>query len=636
MSGRWFLLAAGLLLAACTVEPAQPEPDGKMTLVAGIDGTKVTFDNYKLAWESTDKMFVIEDNKGTSAVFSYKEDVSGGKARFEGNNLASEGPYRAVWPTEAVSYANSDEFVVYFYREQTIPARGVSKYHMFLYGEGGGELHFRPAVGLLKFTVKRSDVKRIRFSTVKAHFIAIDSETTNGASVDLDGNLVLHYSRTDYMSILPEEGDFVAGEPYYIAFPPGVYDGGLVINLVNEADQEAIKFSYNDLTVQAGKVTNLGELDAEFAKDGLPQYIECDSPIGNYSYSSENYPYGLSIDDVFDLGSLVSVYPSKADQTVAYVSMDERLKVTADGVVSATEPVLAGVKVYAVANPDCYRFVYFDFGGLKQNGIYFRIDAERNFAYVTNSSFSTDPVDDSYSGTVTVPASVSYGGKDYPVKTVLENAFSRCSNLVKVVLPEGLDCILPYAFNDCPLLEEVNIPSTLKDMMDVSSNSFANNCPKLSFTSASTIFPVDEYGNLYDEDYKKELVWLCEKTTGVNAIKEGITQIGSGDGPLHESMATAIKFPASLRYEIWVNAFRGDFPNIKEIIVDFPTYEEFERVFKHFRKDSSHEYVAGIFSRLRNHNSDSPSAVKLSVPAAYVSEYSSAVADYGFAAVVTH
>ena len=101
-------------------------------------------------------------------------------------------------------------------------------------------------------------------------------------------------------------------------------------------------------------------------------------------------------------------------------------------------------------------------------------------------------------------------------------------------------------------------------------------------------------------------------------------------------MATAIKFPASLRYEIWVNAFRGDFPNIKEIIVDFPTYEEFERVFKHFRKDSSHEYVAGIFSRLRNHRSETPSAIKLSVPSAYASEYATAVADYGFSSVVTH
>ena len=636
MSGRWFLLAVGLLLAACTAEPVQPESGGKMSLVAGIDGTKVSFDNKKLAWESTDKIFVVEDNYWSSGVFSFKEELSGGKAKFEGNSLSTDGPYRAVWPTEAVSYASSDCFVVYFYREQTIPARGVSKYHMFLYGTGDSELHFSPAVGLLKFTVKRSDVKRIRFSTVKSHYIAVNSETNNGAIIDMDGNLALRYGRIDYISVLPEEGDFVAGEPYYLVLPPGVYDGGVVITLVNESDQEAIKFSYNDLTVKAGTVTNLGELDAEFAKDGLPQYIQCDSPIGNYSYQSYDYPYGLTIDESFDLGSLVSVYPYKADQTVAYVSMDDRLKVTPDGVVSATEPVRAGVKVYAVANPECYRFVYFDFGGLKKDGIYFKIDAERDFAYVTNSTYSTVSAENTYSGTVTVPEYVSYGGKDYLVKIVLENAFSHCSNLVKVVLPEGLRSILPYAFNDCPLLEEVIIPSTLDDMLNVSSNSFANNCPKLSFTSYSPYFPVDEYGNLYDEDYKKELVWLCEKTTGVNAIKEGTTQIGSGDGTLHESMASAIKFPASIRYEIWVNAFRGNFPNLETIIVDFTTYEAFEKVFKHFRKDSDHSNVAGMFSKLRNRKSESPSAVKLSVPSAYASEYATAVADYGFSEVVLH
>ena len=635
MSGRWILLAAGVLLAACTAEPVRPEQSGKTVIVAGIDGTKVAFDNYKLSWEPTDQLFLSAVGYAQSYLFSYARELGDGKAAFEGDEIALPAPYYAAWPHDCVSYCGGDGFSVYFFREQTVPAGGVSRDHMFLFAKGEDELHFRPAVGLLKFTVKDTDIKYVEIGTVSGAPLAVNSRTNNGAWIEADtGELRIWYGKSDFVVVIPQEGHFVPGEPYYVAVPPGNYAKGISVTLYNEADQQAYKHSYNTLPVEAGKVTNLGEISAEFDVEGLPNYVECGAPINN-RYDSDYNPYGLEVGSTFDLGSCVYVSPSKADQSVGYISLDNRIKVTPEGVVSAVEPAIGAVKIYSLVKPSCYRIVYFSFCGFKYNDMYFCIDPDEGTASITNSTYSTTAAADTYSGTVVVPASVYCNGIEYQVTSVMSCAFWNCKNLVKVVLPEGLEYIHTYSFNGCTSLEELNLPSTVKDLPDVSSNSFVGDCPKLSITSKAEGFPVDEYGNLYDERYKKELIWLCEKTTGINAIKDGTTGIGGGDGPLYNSFATVIKFPASLKYDIWVNAFRGDFPNIEEIWVEFDTYEKFETVFKHYRKDSG-EWVAGQFSRLKNRNSETPVAVKLSVPAAYVSEYSSAVADYGFSHVVTH
>lgn len=635
MSGRWILLAAGVLLAACTAEPAQPERSGKTVIVAGIEGTKVAFDNYKLSWEPTDKIFLSAEGRGQSYVFSYARELEDGKAAFEGDEIMIPPPYYAAWPHDCVSYSGGDGFAVYFFREQIVPAGGVSHDHMFLFARGENELHFRPSVGLLKFTVKDPDITDIEIETVSGAPLAINSRTNNGAWIEADtGELRIWYGRSPFVVAVPQEGHFVPGEPYYVAVPPGNYAKGISVTLVNEAGQQAFKHSYNTLPVEAGKVTNLGEISAEFDAEGLPYSVDCGAPINNNYYSDYN-PYGLTLDATFDLGSCVSVSPSKADQSVGFISMDNRIKVTPEGIVSAVEPAIGAVKVYSLVKPSCYRMVYFSFCGFKYKDMYFSIDPDEGTASITNSTYSTTTAADTYKGTVVVPASVYYNGVEYQVKSVMQYAFWNCHDLVKVVLPEGLEYVHTYSFNGCTSLEELNLPSTLQDLPDVSSNSFVVNCPKLSITSKAEGFPVDEYGNLYDERYKKELIWLCEKTTGTNVIKEGTTGIGGGDGPLYNSFATAISFPASLKYDIWVNSFRGDFPNIEEIRVEFDTYEKFETVFKHFRKDSG-QWVAGQFSKLRNGNSESPSPVRLSVPAAYAAEYASAVADYGFSAVVTH
>lgn len=48
------------------------------------------------------------------------------------------------------------------------------------------------------------------------------------------------------------------------------------------------------------------------------------------------------------------------------------------------------------------------------------------------------------------------------LKRIPDNAFSQCSNLMRLTLPEGIDAIGNYAFYECANLTLVNIPSTVR------------------------------------------------------------------------------------------------------------------------------------------------------------------------------
>ncbi len=64
----------------------------------------------------------------------------------------------------------------------------------------------------------------------------------------------------------------------------------------------------------------------------------------------------------------------------------------------------------------------------KIDGIYYDLDDDNNLAYVTSSGYSN-----SYSGTITIPATISYESKVYNVSGVRYNTFKGC-NITKVIL----------------------------------------------------------------------------------------------------------------------------------------------------------------------------------------------------------
>ena len=86
-------------------------------------------------------------------------------------------------------------------------------------------------------------------------------------------------------------------------------------------------------------------------------------------------------------------------------------------------------------------------------GIYY-LKVSDNEVHVTYKNTSYN----SYSGSVTIPATVSNGGKTYSVTAISSNAFKGCTGLTSVSLPSTITKIAAGAFSGCSGLTNLAIP----------------------------------------------------------------------------------------------------------------------------------------------------------------------------------
>ena len=68
------------------------------------------------------------------------------------------------------------------------------------------------------------------------------------------------------------------------------------------------------------------------------------------------------------------------------------------------------------------------------------------------------PYSNEYTDNVVVPESVDYNGNTYPVTSIGSYAFSDCSGLTSVTIPNSVTSIGYFAFNGCSGLTSVTIP----------------------------------------------------------------------------------------------------------------------------------------------------------------------------------
>lgn len=102
----------------------------------------------------------------------------------------------------------------------------------------------------------------------------------------------------------------------------------------------------------------------------------------------------------------------------------------------------------------------------KVDGIFYNLDKENKTASVT---FETTNYN-SYSGSVTIPETITYDGVKYSVTGIGDNAFAVCLNLTSVTIPNTVTSIGGYGFFWCASLTSVTIPSSVKSIGDLAFN----------------------------------------------------------------------------------------------------------------------------------------------------------------------
>ena len=99
-----------------------------------------------------------------------------------------------------------------------------------------------------------------------------------------------------------------------------------------------------------------------------------------------------------------------------------------------------------------------------EEGIYMKfkvLDSDKKTVQVGYGNQSNGAIPKTYSGNVSIPASVTYNNKQYQVSCIGDFAFNGCTNLANVIIPNSVKTISDYAFYGCSNLSNIDIPNSV-------------------------------------------------------------------------------------------------------------------------------------------------------------------------------
>ena len=264
--------ALATLLAACgneeIIENNESGSTGKvhMTFTAGMPQTRTSLgeDGHVVNWTLNDLVAIYD---GTETICKFEAtEVEGSTATLKGE-AAETDTYTAFYPYTDDGTLTLDNTAITF----TLPATQTAVADGFAEGlnpswaqatGGNKNLTFQNLCALAKFTVDADGVTKVTL-TANQESDALAGELTYTIA---DDALTANDGASRSVTLT---GTFTKGEEYYFVVAPGTLTGGITLNYMGEGGKTYVKTTQKEVTFTAGKITNLGALDANNFAEAL-------------------------------------------------------------------------------------------------------------------------------------------------------------------------------------------------------------------------------------------------------------------------------------------------------------------------------------------------------------------------------
>ena len=165
------------------------------------------------------------------------------------------------------------------------------------------------------------------------------------------------------------------------------------------------------------------------------------------------------------------------------------------------------------------------------DGIYYNVTSLENLEVEVTSCDAAE-----YKGDVVIPKTVVYKNRELRVTSIKDNAFSGCSGLTSVDIPDGVTSIGESAFSGCTGLTSVDIPDGVTSIEDwafggcsgLTSVDIPNSVTSIgygAFSGCSGLTSVDIPNSVTSIGWYA--FYDCNGLTSVD-IPDGVTSIGKG------------------------------------------------------------------------------------------------------------
>lgn len=320
MKFRSILFAASIVVlsAACQDQIENPVEKSNIsnvklipvTFTAGEEESKTTLgENNSIVWEEGDKINVLDNSELCEAYDSFEATGAGTSTGFTGEIGEDATTFFALYPYDEnaqSSWMLDNECAMFsttlaknqYARLAGLPANtniAIAK------ADNNKSFAFHNVCGLVKFTLERDDIAAITIAPNGDNALALAGGIN--LTIDSDGSVTdIERTETSDNAITvyaEDENPFTPGT-YYVCALPGVYTGGITVTFMNSDTELAEISSDATLTITAGKIRNLGTIDANisFGSDDEEAHTivcETDCQTENDILTLNNNEWGYTI-----------------------------------------------------------------------------------------------------------------------------------------------------------------------------------------------------------------------------------------------------------------------------------------------------------------------------------------------------